>query len=149
MPPLLARLTKSRNEIAHHLNAYIEETGLSADELMVLFTATNPHRPTAARIRRHLGLHPSTFNSLVARLVARGYVTTEPCRFDRRTRYLVLTRPGWTAMGIARGIHLELEAAARPWDAGGLEEGLRRLGLLSDILPWPRRMDDGLPTITA
>jgi DNA-binding MarR family transcriptional regulator len=149
MPPLLPGLTKSRNELAHHLSAFIVELGLSADELMVLWFTTDPQRPTAARIRRHLGMHPSTFNSLVARLVYRGYVTTEPCRFDRRTRYLVVTRPGWTALGIARSIQLEIEAAARPHDADVMHERLVGLGILTEILPWPRRMDDGLPNLTA
>jgi DNA-binding MarR family transcriptional regulator len=149
MQPLLPRLTKSRNELAHRLSAYLVELGLSADELMVLWTAADPQHPTAARIRRHLGLYPSTFNSMVARLIARGYLTTEPCRLDHRTRYLVLTRPAWTAMGIARTIHLELEAAARLHDADLIHERLGGLGLLAEMLPWPRRMDDGLPTVTA
>ena len=149
MPPLLASLTKSRNELAHHLSAFIVELGLSADELMVLWTSTDPQRPTAARIRRHLGMYQSTFDSLVARLVARGYVETEPCPFDRRTRYLNLTPPGQTAVAIARRIHLEIEAAARPSEADKIEGALRGLSILGEILPWPRRMDDGLPNITA
>lgn len=149
MPPLLPRLTKSRNELAHRLSHFIVELGLSADELMVMFTATDPSRPTAARIRRHLGLHQSTFNSLVARLIYMGYVTTKPCPFDRRTRYLVLTIPGWTALDIARGIHLEIEAAARTPHTDSINDRLADIGSLAELVPWPRRTYDRLPDITA
>ena len=149
MPPLLSRLTKSRNELAHHLDAHIVELGLSANELLVMYASLDAARPTAAHIRRHLGIHQSTFTSLVARLIARGYVKVEPCRFDHRTRYLNLTPPGFTAVVIARGIQLELEAAARPYDADAIHNGLGRLASLTQILPWPRRSQDGLPDITA
>lgn len=149
MKPFLARLTKSRNELAHRVSGHIVELGLSANELLVLWTSLDPARPTTAAIRRHLGMRPSTFTSLVARLVRRGYVKVRPAFRDRRTRYLELTRPGFTAVMIARRIHRDLEAAAQPYDAEALFEGLDRLGLLASNLPAPILMEDGLPEITA
>jgi DNA-binding MarR family transcriptional regulator len=147
--PLLAPLTKSRNELAHRVDHHIVELGLSANELLVMWTTLDPGRPSAAAIRRHLGMHQSTFNSLVRRLIDRGYLKTKPHPRDRRTRYLVATRPGFTAVRIARAIQIDLEAAAQPHDREALYQGLMGHGRLASILPEPVRLADGLPAITA
>lgn len=149
MPPFLAVLTKSRNELAHRVHDHIVELGLSANELLVMWSALDPSRPTAATIRRHLGMRQSTFTSLVARLVARGYLKIRPCLHDRRTRYLELTRPGFTAVKIARSIQLDLEAASQPFDRDTVFEGLTSIALLASRIPEPERTEDGLPAVTA
>jgi DNA-binding MarR family transcriptional regulator len=149
MRPFLAPLTKSRNELAHRVDHYIAELGLSANELLVMWTALDPLRPSAAAIRQHLGMHQSTFTSLVRRLIDRGYLETKPYPRDRRTRYLVPTRPGFTAVRIARAIQIDLESAAQPHDREVLFEGLKGHGRLASILPEPVRTADGLPAITA
>jgi DNA-binding MarR family transcriptional regulator len=145
----LTRLTKSRNALAQCLSDHIVELGLSANELLVLWTALDPAQPTAAEIRRHLGMRQSTFTSLIARLVWRGYVKVRPAHRDRRTRYIELTRPGFVAVTMARTIQRDLEAGAQPHDADAVFEGLGRLAILTGNLPAPILMDDGLPEITA
>ena len=149
MRPFLAPLTKSRNELAHRVDHHIVELGLSANELLVMWTALDPARPSAAAIRHHLGMHHSTFSSLVRRLIDRGYLKTEPHPRDRRTCYLVATRPGFTAVRIARAIQIDLEAAAQPHDREALFAGLTVHGRLASILPEPVLLADGLPATTA
>ena len=149
MPHYLTTLTKARNELAHRVGDHIVETGLSASEYLVLASALEDERATAAAIRRKLGMRQSTFTSLVARLVDRGYIRIEPSRRDRRTRYLRPTLPGLQATRIARSIHQELEAKALPYDPLQVHDGLRRLAFLTSILPQPVLMEDGLPEITA
>jgi DNA-binding MarR family transcriptional regulator len=149
MPTFLVNLTRSRNELAHRVQDHIVELGLSADEFLVMWSAVEDERATAAAIRRRLGLRQSTFTSMVARLVARGYLRTRRSARDRRTRYLVPTLPGLQAVRTARSIHLALEDQAQPHDARQLHGGLSRLALLSSRLPEPILMEDGLPAITA
>jgi DNA-binding MarR family transcriptional regulator len=149
MPTFLATLTQARNGIAHSLQDHIVEVGLSANELLVMWAAIEDELVTAAAIRQRLGMRQSTFTSMVARLVERGYLRTKPAYRDRRTRYLIPTLPGFQAARIARGIHLELEGRARPFDAAGLDVGLRRLSLLASRLPEPVLLQDGLPAVTA
>jgi DNA-binding MarR family transcriptional regulator len=149
MPHYLTTLTKARNELAHRVADHIVETGLSASEYLVLASAFEDERATAAAIRRKLGMRQSTFTSLVARLVDRGYIRIEPSRRDRRTRYLRPTLPGLQTTRIARSIHRELEAMALPYDPLQVHDGLRRLAFLTSILPQPVLMEDGLPEITA
>jgi DNA-binding MarR family transcriptional regulator len=149
MPFYLTNLTKARNELAHRVEDHIVETGLSASEYLVLMSVLEDPRATAAAIRRKLGMRQSTFTSLVARLVGRGYVRIKPSRLDRRTRYLRPTLPGLQATRIARSIHQELEARAMPHDRLVVYDGLRRLAFLASILPQPVLMEDGLPEITA
>jgi DNA-binding MarR family transcriptional regulator len=149
MPHYLTTLTKARNELAHRVGDHIVETGLSASEYLVLASAFEDERATAAAIRRRLGMRQSTFTSLVARLVDRGYIRIEASRRDRRTRYLRPTLPGLLATRIARSIHRELEAMALPYDPLQVHDGLRRLAFLTSILPQPVLMEDGLPEITA
>lgn len=145
----LVALTRSQNELAHRVQDHIVELGLKADEFLVLQLALEDRQRTAAAIRRRLGLRQSTFTSMVARLVERGYLRTKPCPRDRRTRYLVPTFPGLVAVRIARSIHADLEAMAMPHDRLDAWRTLERLGLLISRLPEPERMDDGLPLITA
>src|SRR5918994_625675 len=134
MPYYLTTLTKARNELAHRVQDHIVETGLSASEYLVLMCVLEDERATAAAIRRKLGMRQSTFTSLVARLVDRGYVRIEPSRRDRRTRYLRPTLPGLQATRIARSIHRDLEALAMPYDRLKVYDGLRRLAFLTSIL---------------
>lgn len=149
MPYYLTTLTKARNELAHRVQDHIVETGLSASEYLVLASALEDEHATAAAIRRNLGMRQSTFTSLVARLVDRGYIRIKPSRRDRRTRYLRPTLPGLLATRIARSIHGELEAQAMPYDRLQVQDGLRRLAFLTSTLPQPVLMEDGLPEITA
>jgi DNA-binding MarR family transcriptional regulator len=145
----LTRLTKSRNALAQCVSDHIVELGLSANELLVLWTALDPAHPTTAEIRRHLGMRQSTFTSLVSRLVWRGYVNIRPADRDRRTRHLELTRPGFVAVTMARSIQRDLEADAQPHDADAVFEALGRLAILTGKLPAPILMEDGLPEVTA
>jgi DNA-binding MarR family transcriptional regulator len=149
MPIFLAKLSHSRNQLAHRVNDHIVELGLSVDELLLMWTILEDEWYTAAVVRRRLGMRQSTFTSMVARLVGRGYLRTEPCPRDRRTRYLRLTRPGFVATMIARSIHRELEASAQPYDRAALDQGLDRLVLLTSLLPAPALLEDGLPAVTA
>ncbi len=149
MPNFLPTLTRSQNEMAHCLQDHIVELGLMTDEFLVIWSAVDDPQATAATIRRRLGLRQSTFTSMVARLVARGYLSTRTSMRDRRTRYLIPTRPGLTAVRIARMIHLDLEELARPYDAVETSRGLGRLALLISRLPEPILMEDGLPLVTA
>jgi DNA-binding MarR family transcriptional regulator len=149
MPSFLVSLTRSQNELAHRVNDHIVELGLSVDEFLVIQLALEDRARTAAAIGRRIGLRQSTFTSMVARLVERGYLRTKPCPRDRRTRYLVPTLPGLTATRIARSIHSDLEALATPREVLDAYRTLERLGLLISLLPEPERMDDGLPLITA
>lgn len=149
MSTFLAALTRSRNELAHRVQDHIVELDLSTDEFLVIHTALEDRTRTAAAVRRRLGLRQSTFTSMVARLIDRGYLRTKPCPRDRRTRYLVPTLPGLMATRIARSIHLELEALAMPYARLETYQGLERLGLLISLLPQPELMEDGLPTVTA
>ena len=146
MPCYLTTLTQARNELAHRVEDHIVETGLSASEYLVLASAVENEHATAAAI---LGMRQSTFTSLVARLVDRGYIRIKPSRRDRRTRYLRPTLPGLLATRIARSIHGELEALAMPYDRLQVHDGLRRLAFLTSTLPQPVLMEDGLPEITA
>ena len=149
MPIFLAKLTRSRNQLAHRVNDHIFELGLSVNELLLMWTVLEDEWYTATVIRRRLGMRQSTFTSMVARLISRGYLKTEPCPRDHRTRYLRLTRPGFKATMIARSIHRELEAMAQPYDRADLEAGLDRLVLLTSLIPKPELMEDGLPIVTA
>jgi DNA-binding MarR family transcriptional regulator len=146
---LLAKLSRSRNQLAHRVNDHIVELGLSVDELLLMWTILEDEWYTAAVVRRLLGMRQSTFTSMVARLVRNGYLKTEPCPRDHRTRYLRLTLPGFKATMIARSIHRELEAMAQPYDRVALDAGLDRLALLTSLIPKPELMEDGLPTVTA
>jgi DNA-binding MarR family transcriptional regulator len=145
----LAKLSRSRNQLAHRVNDHLVELGLSVDELLLMWTVLEDERYTAAVIRRRLGMRQSTFTSMVARLVGRGYLRTQPCQRDRRTRYLRATRPGFVAVTIARSIHLELESMAQPYDRAAIDAGLSRLALLTSLLPQPELLEDGLPAVTA
>lgn len=149
VPSFLTTLTLARNGLAHSVQDHIVELGLSANELLVMWLAVEDERLTAAAIRRRLGMRQSTFTSLVARLVARGYLRTKPAYRDRRTRYLVPTRPGFQAVRIAHGILVQLEGRARPFDAPDVQERLARLAFLASVLPQPDLLEDGLPAITA
>ena len=149
MPDFLSTLTRSQNELAHRVQDHIVELGLSADEFQVIWAAVEDPLATAATIRRRLGLRQSTFTSMVARLVTRGYLRTEPAGLDRRTRYLVPTRVGWVAVHIARSIHLELEGLAMPSEPLEPHRTLTRLAFLISRLPEPDLMEDGLPAVTA
>jgi DNA-binding MarR family transcriptional regulator len=149
MPVFLGKLTRSRSELAHRVHDHIVELGLSVDEFLLMWTVLEDERYAAAVIRRRLGMRQSTFTSMVARLVGRGYLRTEPCQRDRRTRYLRPTRPGFVATMIARSIHRELEATAQPYDRVALDGGLDRLALLVSLLPQPVLLEDGLPAVTA
>jgi DNA-binding MarR family transcriptional regulator len=149
MPSFLGTLTLARNELAHRVQDHIVELDLSANELLVMWSAIEDELATAAVIRRRLGMRQSTFTSLVARLIARGYLRTRPAYRDRRTRYLIPTRPGLQAARIAREIQRDLEDLARPFDAPKVHDGLRRLALLAGQLPQPDLLEDGLPAVTA
>ena len=149
MPSFLVALTRSHNELSHRVQDHIVELGLSANEFMVIQSALEDPARTAASIRRRLGLRHSTFTSMVARLVQRGYIRTKPCQRDRRTRYLVATLPGLVAVRIARSIHTDLEAMVMPYERLDSYRTLDRLGLLISRLPEPELMEDGLPVITA
>ena len=149
MPSFLVSLTRAQNELAHRVHDHIVELGLSVDEFLVIQLALEDRARTAATIRRRLGLRQSTFTSMVARLVGRGYLRTKPCPRDRRTRYLVPTLPGLMATRIARSIHSELEALATPHEVLDAYRTIERLGLLISLLPEAERMDDGLPAVTA
>jgi DNA-binding MarR family transcriptional regulator len=149
VPSFLRALTLARNELAHRVQDHIVELDLSANELLVMWSAVEDEHASAALIRRRLGMRQSTFTSLVARLVARGYLRTRPAYRDRRTRHLIPTRPGLQAVRIARDIQRDLEDLARPFDAPNVHDGLRRLALLAGQLPQPELMEDGLPTVTA
>lgn len=149
MHVFLPKLTRSRNQLAHRVNDHIVELGLSVDELLLMWTVLEDDLYTAAVVRRRLGMRQSTFTSMVTRLVDRGYLVTEPCRRDRRTRYLRPTRPGYVATMIGRSIHRELESMAQPYDQATLDAGLDRLALLTSLLPRPDLLDDGLPAVTA
>jgi len=149
MPSFLGTLTLARNELAHRVQDHIVELDISANELLVMWSAIEDDLATAAVIRRRLGMRQSTFTSLVARLIARGYLRTRPAYRDRRTRYLIPTRPGLQAVRIAREIQCDLEDLARPFDAPKVHDGLRRLALLAGQLPQPDLLEDGLPAVTA
>lgn len=149
MPSFLATLTRSKNELAHCVQDHIVELGLSADEFLVIWSAVEDQRATASVIRRRLGLRQSTFTSMVARLVARGYLRTRKSPRDRRTRYLIPTRPGLQAVRIARSLHVELEGLAMPHDPLEAHRTLSRLAVLISQLPEPILMEDGLPLVTA
>lgn len=145
----LVTLTKSRNELSHRVADHVVEIGLSTDEFLVIWTAMEEPRLTAAAIRRRLGLRQSTFTSMVDRLVERGYITTRRSPRDRRTRHLIPTRVGYTAAKIIRSIHLDLESRAMPHGFLDLYKGLTRLERLVSLLPEPELMEDGLPLVTA
>ncbi len=149
MATFLSSLTHARNELAHTFQDHIVEVGLSANEFLVMWSAVEDERATAAAIRRRLGMRQSTFTSLVARLVDRGYLRTKRAARDRRTRYLIPTLPGRQALMIARSIHVELEGMARPYDHLAVHEGLSRLEFLLSLLPEPVLLEDGLPAVTA
>jgi DNA-binding MarR family transcriptional regulator len=149
MTVFLAKLTQSRNQLAHRVHDHIVELGLSVDELLLMWTILEDEWYTAAVVRHRLGMRQSTFTSMVARLVRRGYLKTEPCLRDHRTRYLRLTLPGFKATMIARSIHREIEAMAQPYDRLAIDGGLDRLALLTSLIPRPELMEDGLPTVTA
>jgi DNA-binding MarR family transcriptional regulator len=149
MPSFLPTLTRSRNELAHCLQDHIVELGLRTDEFLVVWSAVEDQQATASTIRRRLGLRQSTFTSIVARLVERGYLRTRQSPRDRRTRYLVPTRPGLQAVRIARAIHLDIESLAMPHDPLEGYRVLLRLSALISRLPEPILMEDGLPLVTA
>ncbi|HET7494978.1 MAG TPA: MarR family winged helix-turn-helix transcriptional regulator [Candidatus Limnocylindrales bacterium] len=149
MSLFLPVLTRARNRLAHGVADHIVDTWLSADESLLMWLTIVEPELTAALIRRRLGLRQSTFTSMVARLVGRGYLRTKPCERDRRTRYLVPTLPGFVASKIARSIHLELEGFARPQDPGEILGGLVRLSATIDRLPVVEKLDDGSPAVTA
>jgi DNA-binding MarR family transcriptional regulator len=149
MPTYLSTLTQARNDLAHRVHDHIVEVGLSANEYLVMWSASEDERATAASIRRRLGMRQSTFTSLVARLVARGYLRTRRCPRDRRTRYLIPTLPGSQAVRIARSIHRELEGRVQPYDGPQVYDGLSRLAFLASHLPQPVLMQNGLPEVTA
>jgi DNA-binding MarR family transcriptional regulator len=149
MRSFLGTLTLARNVLAHRVQDHIVELDLSANELLVMWSAIEDDLATAAVIRRRLAMRQSTFTSLVARLIARGYLRTRPAYRDRRTRYLIPTRPGLQAVRIAREIQCDLEDLARPFDAPNVNDGLRRLALLAGQLPQPDLLEDGLPAVTA
>jgi DNA-binding MarR family transcriptional regulator len=149
MPSFLPTLTRSRNELAHCFQDHIVELGLRADEFLVIWSAVEDPRATAATIRRRLGLRQSTFTSMVARLVQRGYLRTRTSPRDRRTRYLIPTMPGLMAVRIARSIYRHLEDQAMPDDPYDVHRAHVRLGAMISRLPPPILMEDGLPLATA
>jgi DNA-binding MarR family transcriptional regulator len=149
MASILENLTLARNGLAHTVQDHIVELGLSTNELLVMWAAVRDERATAATIRRRLGMRQSTFTSLVARLVARGYLRTRRAYRDRRTRYLVPTIPGNRAVRIAHSIQVEFEDLSSPFGAPDVHDRLARVAFLASHLPEPELLDDGLPAVTA
>lgn len=150
MTSLLEPLVATTNTFVHRLDERFVELGFRTAEYLVLFAALSRPHVNASEIRILLGMRDAAFSNVVARAVARGYLRERPAARDRRTRYLDLTRPGRTAVQIARSIHLDVEGVAGAGPALlATYETLIRLDKVMRVVRPPERLDDGLPVTTA
>ncbi|MEO6207250.1 MAG: MarR family winged helix-turn-helix transcriptional regulator [Candidatus Limnocylindrales bacterium] len=150
MTSLLEPLSAATNTIVHRLDERFVELGFRTAEYLVLWAILSRPHASASEIRILLGMRDAAFSNLVARAVARGYVRELKAARDRRSRYLELTRPGRTAVQIARTIHLDVESVVGAGPALlATYETLVKLHRVMRLVPPPERLDDGLPVTTA
>lgn len=91
--------------LAHDLAA---QTGLSYPDYLVLVVLTdrNDGRMRLFELGRQLGWEQSRVSHHIARMVARGLVTREPCTSDRRGAFVTITDEGRDAIRQAAPGHV-------------------------------------------
>ena len=108
------RLIPGIHRATHRIGLYLAQLrhyGLSQGEAHILALLAHASPLTVGELHKGLAHKRSTLTSIVDRLVARGFVTRETGRTDRRTFVIELTGSG---NKVARGVHrhlLDLEGA--------------------------------------
>jgi DNA-binding MarR family transcriptional regulator len=143
-------LDRSANMLAQALEARLVETGLTAQEALVLRVVSENTDVDIARLRAAVGLRRSTTSSLLARLEGRGYVVRKPGGPDARFRVVEPTRVGAQLARIAWAVQQELEeelgGSVGPAEVAALEKISSAILRLPPVEIDPR---DGLPISTA
>ena len=91
---LIPRLQKAAQLLAVYLERFRRDYGVTQPEAQVLSVLDERRRASIRDLQRALGHKPSTLTSVLDRLVARGFITREPGRTDRRSFDVKLTRAG-------------------------------------------------------
>ena len=91
---LIPQLQKAAQLVALYLERFRRDYGVTHPEAQVLAVLDARRRSSIRDLQRALGHKPSTLTSVLDRLVARGFITREPGRTDRRSFDVTLTRAG-------------------------------------------------------
>ncbi|MDP7472914.1 MAG: MarR family transcriptional regulator, partial [Vicinamibacterales bacterium] len=91
---LIPSIQKAAHLLALYLERFRRDYGVTQPEAQILAMLDLRRRSSIRDLQRVLGHKPSTLTSILDRLVARGFVTREPGRTDRRSFDVKLTRTG-------------------------------------------------------
>jgi DNA-binding MarR family transcriptional regulator len=91
-------------QAAHRISVFIEEAkiGITPAEAFVLSALADQGDATIARLHRAFGHKRSTLTSILDRLEARGYVSRQLTKLDRRTYIIHLSAAGLKAAAAIR-----------------------------------------------
>jgi DNA-binding MarR family transcriptional regulator len=94
--------------LTRNLDAAVEELGLRKAEVIALLVLRD-HACRVWELARASGIHPSTLTDVLDRLEYKFYIRREEDVFDRRARWIELTRVGRTVAGMAFEFVQEIE----------------------------------------
>lgn len=81
----------------HHLMQYSHESGLSMQQIRVLFLIHRCPR-CITNIGEHLGITKAAASQMIDKMVAQGFITRVEDLQDRRSKHISLTEKGLLAM---------------------------------------------------
>jgi DNA-binding MarR family transcriptional regulator len=130
------RLVPLIHRATHRIGLYLadlRDDGLSQGEAHILALLATAAPATIAELHRGLAHKRSTLTSILDRLAARGFVTREVGRKDRRTFVITPTAKG---LQVARRVHRHLtdleEAIARRVTADDVKGFLKVASVVED-----------------
>ncbi|HJO38939.1 MAG: MarR family transcriptional regulator [Vicinamibacterales bacterium] len=106
---LIPSIQKAAHLLALYLERFRRDYGVTQPEAQILAMLDLRRRSSIRDLQRVLGHKPSTLTSILDRLVARGFVTREPGRTDRRSFDVKLTRTGASPAAAIRSALSTLE----------------------------------------
>lgn len=132
-------LSRARNAVADHLEAHLEECGMTHGEFAVMEALYHKGPLLLGEVQRKILVSSGGVTYLVDRLEERGLAERQDCPNDRRARYAVLTDAGKAWMEEAFPEHagrlVRALAGLNAEDKTRVIELLRRLGRYAADLP--------------
>ncbi|WP_439579919.1 MarR family winged helix-turn-helix transcriptional regulator [Elioraea sp.] len=111
--------------LARRFDEAFRPLGLTNGQFSLLMSLTGPEPPTMGRVASFLAMDRTTVTAALKPLERRGLVEVRPHPTDRRSRVLVLTRPGRALLTRAVPIWKETHRALERLLPGGNADALR------------------------